>query len=81
MVRTQIQLTEEQVHKLKSLAVASDKSLAAVIRTAVDQFLVSGKPDRQSAYRLAGSIVGKHTADIGDVSENHDRYLEEAFGG
>ncbi|HDI60923.1 MAG TPA: ribbon-helix-helix protein, CopG family [Desulfobacteraceae bacterium] len=79
MIRTQIQLTEEQVQRLKSLAGASDKSLAALIRTAVDQYLVSEKPDRHSAYRQASAIVGKHTADVEDVSENHDRYLEEAF--
>ncbi len=80
MVRTQIQLTEEQVHKLKSLAGASETSLAAVVRTAVDQYLLSAKPDRQSAYRLAASVIGKHSADSSDVAENHDRYLEEAFG-
>jgi predicted transcriptional regulator len=79
MIRTQIQLTEEQVRRLESLAGASDKSLAALIRTAVDQYLVSGKPDRHSAYRQARAVVGKHMADIEDVSENHDRHLEEAF--
>lgn len=79
MVRTQIQLTGEQVRKLKRLAGATDRSVAALIRTAVDQYLVSSKPDRVSAYRQARRVIGSHTADITDGSTRHDRYLDEAF--
>ncbi|HDM75283.1 MAG TPA: ribbon-helix-helix protein, CopG family [Deltaproteobacteria bacterium] len=80
MVRTQIQLTEEQANRLKKLAAERQESVSSLIRKAIDQFLVSGKPDRSSLYRRATSIVGKYEADKRDVSINHDRYLEEAFG-
>jgi predicted transcriptional regulator len=79
MVRTQIQLTEEQAKKLRELSAASRESVAALIRKAVDQFIISGKPDRSTLYRQAKSVVGKHKCDTGDVSIHHDRYLEEAF--
>jgi hypothetical protein len=80
MVRTQIQLTEEQAKKLRELSAAGRESVAALIRQAVDQFIVAGKPDRSALYRRAESVVGKYKADSGDISIHHDRYLEEAFG-
>jgi hypothetical protein len=54
--------------------------VAALIRKAVDQFIVSGKPDRSTLYRQAELVVGKYKCDTDDVSVHHDRYLEEAFG-
>lgn len=80
MVRTQIQLTEDQAQKLKALSLSSHESVAALIRKAIDQFIVTGKPDRLALYRQAGSIVGKYKAEKSDISVAHDRYLEEAFG-
>lgn len=79
MVRTQIQLTEEQAQRLKELSAANRESMAALIRKAVDQFLVSGNPDRASLYRQAQAVVGKFTAGTPDIANEHDRYLEEAF--
>jgi len=79
MVRTQIQLTEEQARMLKEISLTTRESIAAIIRKAVDQFLITGKPDRATLYRQAGSIVGKYEADRPDISVDHDRYLEEAF--
>lgn len=80
MVRTQIQLTEGQAKRLRELSAARRESMAALIRKAVDQFIVSGNPDRAALYRQAESVVGKYKTDTGDISINHDRYLEEAFG-
>ena len=80
MVRTQIQLTEEQAQKLRALSASRREPVAALIRKAVDQFLVSGTPDRSNLYRQAESVVGKYKSDMDDISMHHDRYLEEAFG-
>ena len=79
MIRTQIQLTEEQVRLLKELSRGSNESMAALIRRAVDQFLLSPKPDRLSLYRQAMGVVGKYEAGLRDISLKHDLYLEEAF--
>ena len=79
MVRTQIQLTEDQAQMLRELSLSSHKSVAALIRKAVDQFLITGKPDRSALYRQAGSIVGKYQSDNSDIAIKHDQYLEEAF--
>jgi len=79
MVRTQVQLTEEQVQMLRELSRENRESMAALIRRAVDQFLLSRQPDRTSLYRQASGILGKYESGRSDVSTEHDRYLEEAF--
>ena len=79
MIRTQIQLTEEQARLLREHARANNESIASVIRTAVDHFLMSRKPDRFALYRQALETVGKYKAGIHDISVEHDRYLDEAF--
>ncbi len=79
MVRTQVQLTEEQARLLREMSRTGRESMAALIRRAVDQFLVNRKPDSRSLYRQASMVVGKYAADVGDVSVEHDRYLDGAF--
>jgi hypothetical protein len=79
MVRTQIQLTDEQAKRLRELSATSRESVAALIRKAVDQFIFSGNPDRSALYRQAEPVVGKYISDSDDISIRHDRYLEEAF--
>jgi len=79
MVRTQIQLSEEQAVRLKELAHAGNESVASIIRKALDQFLLSQKPDHRTLYRKALAVVGKHNAGLHNVSLEHDRYLEEEY--
>ena len=79
MVRTQIQLTEEQAKRLREMALESHESIASLIRRAVDQFLLTGKRDRSDLFRIAESVVGKYKTDKDDISVKHDRYLDEDF--
>jgi hypothetical protein len=80
MVRTQIQLTEEQAAQLKELAHKSNESIAGIIRQALDQFLAKQQPKRPTLYRQALTIVGKYKVGVHDISIEHDRYLEEEYG-
>ena len=79
MVRTQIQLTEEQAEKLREMAMENRESIASLIRKAIDQFILSGRMDKAGLYRQAGSVVGKFKAEKDDISVEHDRYLDEDF--
>jgi hypothetical protein len=79
MVRTQIQLTEEQARVLRDLSRTSRESIASLIRKVIDQFLVTRKPDRFALYRQASTVVGKYEAGARDISVEHDHYLEESF--
>jgi len=83
MVRTQIQLTEQQSVKLKELAAEYDVSAAELIRRALDQFIsAAGTPQISDAEqrRLALAAVGKFSSGVHDLSINHDTYLAQAYG-
>jgi hypothetical protein len=79
MNRTQIQLTEEQHKLLREISQDTREPIAALIRKAVDQFLLTRRPDRYYLYKQAQAVVGKYEAGIPDISTDHDRYLEDAF--
>jgi Arc/MetJ-type ribon-helix-helix transcriptional regulator len=77
MIRTQIQLTEAQAAKLRGIAHRRHVSLAAVIRQALDELPAEDdwRARRDRAIRAMGAFAG----DGANVSEEHDRYLEEAY--
>jgi hypothetical protein len=81
MVRTQIQLSEEQVAMLKKMAKDQHKSMAEIIRQAVDYFgkVRQGRANRQLRNR-AMAAVGHFKSGEKDLATSHDSYLNEAFG-
>jgi hypothetical protein len=80
MVRTQIQLTEDQAKAVKKLAVARGVSMAEFIRQAVESVIESHPDiDREERIRRARDIAGKFCSGKNDVSRKHDAYLQEAF--
>jgi hypothetical protein len=80
MIRTQIQLTENQARKLRRVASEQNISFAEVIRRCVNQSLNQAS-DLESRYERARRIVGRYRMGRGKVSiaRDHDRYLEDAF--
>lgn len=80
MVRTQIQLTEDQARALKRLAAERRVSMATLIREGVDRVLqASAAPTWEERKRRAVAVVGKYDSGVSDLSTDHDRYLDEAF--
>jgi hypothetical protein len=79
MIRTQIQLTEEQYQAIKQLSLATQQSIAAIVRKALEQFLLTRKPGREALYHRAKSVVGKYRIRTHDISVEHDRYLKETY--
>lgn len=81
MVRTQIQLTEQQARRLRAEARARGVSLAEIIRQYVERGLSENVPDRRALYERAARLVGRFRDRRGarDLSRSHDRYLDEAF--
>jgi hypothetical protein len=81
MVRTQIQLSEEQHRRLKAEAYRRGVSIAAVVREALAEKLGSTQaqpaPGQAESAWLALIGCGHDTAT--DVSENHDKYLAEIY--
>lgn len=80
MIRTQIQLTEEQADRLRAVAHDKKTSLASVIREAVDRYLAA-EPSRskKELRRATLAVAGKYRSGAPDVSTRHDDYLVDAY--
>lgn len=81
MIRTQIQLTEQQLRQVRRAARERGLSVAEVIRRCIDRGVDGEIPDRNQAYARALGRAGAFRDRQGarDVSEKHDDYLDEAF--
>jgi hypothetical protein len=81
MIRTQIQLTEEQASKVKKMATSKGVPMAEVIRDAVEGLIRSdAQTVSKQRRKRALEIVGKFRSGKKDVSEKHDAYLDKAWG-
>ncbi len=79
MIRTQIQLTQEQAKSLKKMSKKENKSVAELIRISVDKMINSEGPIsddlvKQRALAAAGKLHGAT-----DLAEKHDDYLFDAY--
>jgi len=80
MVRTQVQLREEQMDTLRQWAAERRVSIAELIRQGVDMLIQSSVTvDDAERRRRAIAAAGQFRSGLTDVSTNHDRYLVEAY--
>ena len=79
MVRTQIQLTKEQLAALKRLAAERGVSVAELVRQGVEVVLREASTDLEERRRRAMSIAGKFRSGLTDLSVRHDDYLAEIY--
>jgi hypothetical protein len=80
MLRTQIQLKEEQMEWLRSKARARGISVSQLIRESIKFYLTHEEHIREDRKRKALEAVGRFSSGTSDVSERHDDYLAEAYG-
>jgi hypothetical protein len=81
VIRTQIQLTEQQSTRLRQVARRSGVSAAEVIRRSVDRYLEQDEaaPPGGATRLNMLEVVGKFHSGLSDVAERHDDYLDEAY--
>lgn len=78
MIRTHIDLTEEELGNLTAIAKRRGVTIEAVLRAAVEPMLQEQAELRAKWDRLlatAGMFNSGHT----DISVNHDLYLDEDY--
>ena len=82
MIRTQIQLTEEQASALRAMSSTRHMPMAELIRIGIDNFLRrEAGSSREAIVARAKNAAGRFTSGTSDVSTEHDKYLADAFGG
>jgi hypothetical protein len=80
MVRTQIQLTQEQAKAVKRIALSRHLSVAELIRRAVDAMINSSPgADPEEKLKRAIEIAGKFRSGKHDIAKRHDKYLADGF--
>ena len=80
MVRTQVQLTPNQIKDLKHLSATTGQSVAELVRQGVDQLLASKKqPSREELWARALRALGRFHSGYTDVGKEHDRHLAEIY--
>lgn len=85
MIRTQIQLEENQYNRLRQLVSDRGISMAAIIRQWIDEKLEDsdGETSRSAVNRGALLVCGKYEDPVGcdRVAEDHDDVLAGAYEG
>ena len=80
MVRTQVQLTEQQMSQLQQLAAKRKVSMAEPIRQGVDRILQEAAlPDRAPQVERALAAMERFRSGSSDISTRHDDYFVEAI--
>jgi hypothetical protein len=81
MPRAEVDLTDEEVHRLDALATRKGLTIAEVLHESVREYLgtASSDADRALAEQRALAIIGKFRSSVSDLASNHDRYLEKDF--
>ena len=79
MIRTQIQIEEEQIKWLREEARARGVSVSQLIREGVAFFRAHEERVPEDKKERALAAIGRYSSDVSDVSERHDDYLAEAF--
>jgi hypothetical protein len=82
MVRTQIQLTDEQFRRLKAVAAKRGLSLAELVRQGVERVLAGSGEDLPAIRkRRALEAVGRFDSGSGSLSADHDRLFAASVEG
>ncbi len=80
MIRTQIELTDEQMNLLKMVALKEDLSIAELIRRSIDRYLkINKQPNLAERKQRALAIIGKYASGSNDFSITHDQTLANIY--
>ena len=79
MIRTQVQLEEEQMEWLRAKAMERRVSVSRLIREGIAFFREHEERITSDKKERAVAAVGRFDSGLKDVSERHDHYLEDLY--
>ncbi len=77
MIRTQIQLEPSTYNEMKRRATALQCSVSELARRSIEEKL--RRQDRADKWQASLVVLGRHGSGLGDLSENHDKYLTDGW--
>lgn len=80
MVRIQVQLTDEQLERLRQISSETGRSVADLVREGMSEYLNRrSRPTNAERRARALSAIGRFHSGKSDGSRDHDRLVAEAF--
>jgi len=79
MIRTQIQITNEQARALKRMAAREGKSVAELIRISIDALIRTGGFKDQDELRHRAILAAGKLNGPENLAADHDDFLAEAL--
>ena len=77
VIRTQIQLESKTYEEMKRRATAMQCSISELARRSIEEKLQ--RQSRADKWQASLAVLGRHGSGLGDLSENHDRYLTDGW--
>ena len=78
VIRTQIQLTDDQAQSLKALSAKTGVSIAELVRRGLAPLLRNQSTEHEERARRAAAVIGRFHSGKTDISADHDRYLADS---
>ena len=79
MIRTQVQLTDEQADVLRRRATRENVSVAELVRQAIDAFTRTEPPGDRELRDRAIRAAGRFASGVTETSRRHDEAFAEAI--
>ncbi len=79
MLRTQIQIEEDQIKWLRNTAKERGVSVSQLIREGVEFYRKYEDRLPEDKKKKALEAIGRYASGVSDISERHDDYLAKAF--
>ena len=80
MIRTQVQLKEQQLRRLRALAAKRGLSISELVRNGVDHILSHAeRGEHGDRAQRAIAAAGRFRSGRADVARRHDAYLAAAY--
>jgi hypothetical protein len=81
MVRTQVQIQEDQINWLRSKARDKGVSVSQLIREGIDLYRSQEESLPREKMEKALAAVERFSSGLSNISARHDEYLSDAFKG